>query len=267
MTSTVDVPRAGDRRVLHTGPLIRRNLRVYRHSWTIIVASLLEPVMYLLSIGVGVGQLIGTVPGVSGQAGSYAQYVGAGLLATASMNAAFGETTFTAFSRLRSELAYDAMITTPLDPADIGVGETMWAAIRGLIAGTGFLIVLAVLGLVRSPWALLVVPGTLLVGFTFGALGLLAMTFVRHWQHFQLLQLVMLPMFLFATTFYPLTVYPDALRLPISCLPLYPSIELLRGLVLGQVGPGLLGPVAYLVVVGVVALAIATRRLRAILIH
>jgi lipooligosaccharide transport system permease protein len=261
---TVDVPY---RRGFRTGPIIGRNVRIYRRSWTIIAASLLEPVLYLLSVGVGVGTLIGGVPGVSGQAGSYAQFVGAGLLATASMNAAFNETTFTAFSRLRAEFVYDAMTTTPLDPGDIAVGETVWAALRGVIAGAGFLAVLAVFGLVGSPWALLAVPGSLAIGFMFGALGLLAMTFVSDWQHFQVLQLVMLPMFLFATTFYPLSVYPAALRLPISCLPLYPSIELVRDPVLGDVGPHLLGPLAYLLAVGAVALVLATRRLRGLLIR
>jgi lipooligosaccharide transport system permease protein len=257
---------APGRRGFRIAPLIRRNILVYRRSWTIIAASLVEPVLYLLTIGVGVGAIIGSVPGLTGT-DSYAQYVGAGLLATAAMNAAFNETTFTAFSRLRFERVYDAMSTTPLDPGDIAVGEVVWSALRGLIAGAGFLLVLAVFGLVHSPWALLAIPGSLVVGFMFGSLGLLAMTFVRDWPDFQIVQLVMLPMFLFATTFFPLDTYPGPLRLPISVLPLYPSIELVRGPVLGQVGPHLLQPLAYLVVVGTLALVLAARRMRAVLIQ
>lgn len=262
----IDLPNTGHRG-FRTGPLIHRNLRVYRHAWTILLASLTEPVLYLLSIGVGVGSLIGDVPGLTETGISYPQYVGAGLLATASMNAAFNETTYSAYSRLTSQNVYQAMTTTPLDPRDIAVGETLWAAMRGTLAGAGFLAVLTVFGLVRSPWAILVIPAAAVVGFAFGALGLLVLTFLRNWQDFQFIQLVMLPMFLFSTTFYPLASYPEALRFPVSCLPLYPSIELVRGLLLGRIEPHLFGSIAYLIMVGVAALMIASRRLRRLLIR
>jgi lipooligosaccharide transport system permease protein len=241
---------------------IHRNLMVYRHTWGILVASVLEPLLYLVSIGVGVGQLVGHVPGLDDPTVTYTQYVAPALLATAAMNAAVNETTFSAYHRLNEENVYDAVLRTPLTPADLAFGEIGWGAARGALSGTGFLAVMAVLGLVRTPVALLAIPAAALVGATFGALGLLVMTFLRGWQDFQLLQLFMLPMFLFSATFYPITVYPSAIQWLVRCLPLYPSISLLRGATLDDLGPSVLAAIAYLLVVGIVAWLLAARRLR-----
>jgi len=74
------------------------------------------------------------------------------------------------------------------------------------------------------------------------------------------------PMFLFSTTFYPLSVYPRALQVVVECTPLYQAITLLRGLTLGVVGPALLVPVAYLAIMGVTGLVIAGRRVNLLLL-
>jgi lipooligosaccharide transport system permease protein len=153
------------------------------------------------------------------------------------------------------------MLATPVSARDIGFGEIMWATVRGLVVSTAFLVVLSVAGLAHSPWMLLTPFAAVLVGFGFACVGLAVVTWLRSWQDFQLIQLVMLPMFLFATTFYPLGVYARPVQLVVECLPLYQSIALLRGLALGTVGPGLLVPVAYLAVMGAAALILALRRL------
>ena len=244
---------------------MNRNLMVYRHTWGILVASVLEPLLYLVSIGVGVGHLIGTLPGLHGV--SYPEYVAPALLATAAMNAAVNETTFSAFTRLHEENVYDAILRTPSTTADLAVGEIGWAAARGALSGAGFLAVMAVLGLVRTPVAVLAVPAAALTGASFGALGLLVMTFIRNWSDFQMLQLFMLPMFLFSATFYPITVYPTAIQWVVRVLPLYPSIDLLRGVTLDDIGAPIGYALAYLIVVGGVAWWLAARRLRSILIR
>ena len=105
------------------------------------------------------------------------------------------------------------------------------------------------------------VPGAVVIGFAFACLGLLVVTLLRTWQDFQLIQLAMLPMFLFATTFYPLDVYPYPVQRIVECLPLYQSIQLTRGPFLGSVSLSLLGNVAYLIVFGTGALALAIKRL------
>jgi lipooligosaccharide transport system permease protein len=126
--------------------------------------------------------------------------------------------------------------------------------------------VLAGFGLLVSPWALLALPAALVVAFAFAAVGMAATSFMRSWQDFDLVTLAILPMFLFSTTFYPLTVYPRWLQLVVECLPLYHAVELMRGLTTGIVGIGLLGHLAYFVVMIVLGVAVAARRLGALLL-
>ncbi|HTJ35294.1 MAG TPA: ABC transporter permease [Dactylosporangium sp.] len=242
--------------------LVERNLMISRYTWAMIAAEVLEPLLYLLSIGVGVGALVGHVPGLDDPDVTYAQFVAPALLATAAMNGAMNETSFGTFFKLRFERTYDTMVTTPLTVRDIAFGETAWALLRGAVASSGFLAIVAVLGYARSPWVLLAVPGAALIGFAFAAVGLAVATFLRSTHDFQLIQLVMLPMFLFATTFFPVTVYPRPVQAFVECLPLYHAIQLLREPALGHVSPALLLSAAYLVALGALGMAIALPRMR-----
>ncbi len=121
----------------------------------------------------------------------------------------------------RFERVYEAMLTTPVTVTDIAVGEVASAMLRGAVASSCFFGVIAALGLVHSWWALLAIPATLLIAFAFAGAGLAVATFLRQFSHHQYVQLFMLPMFLFATTFYPLSVYPKPLQAVVACLPLY----------------------------------------------
>ncbi len=122
-------------------------------------------------------------------------------------------------------------------------------------------------GLVHSAWAALIVPGALLIGFAFAAIGLAVVTYLRNWQDFQLIQLAMLPMFLFATTFYPLGVYPRPVQIAVECLPLYQSIQIVREPSLGVMDARVGWAAGYLVVLGCLALALALRRLERALVR
>jgi lipooligosaccharide transport system permease protein len=123
------------------------------------------------------------------------------------------------------------------------------------------------MGLVVSPGILLAIPAAALVGFAFAAGGLAVTTFLRDFPDFQLIQLVMLPMYLFATTFYPLSTYPGWLRPLIEALPLYQSIQLIRGPALGSFDvPTLTSATCYLAVFGTAGMIIATRRLGKLLL-
>jgi len=246
--------------------LVERNLMIYRHTWALLLAEILEPLLYLASIGVGIGVLVGHVHGLSGGVHvSYAAYVAPALLATAAMNGAMNETTFLMFGRLTVDRVYQPILTTPLTVRDIVLGEVAWALLRGAGVATAFLAIIGALGLVHSPWALLAVPGAVLIGAAFAATGVAVVTVIRSWPDFQYVQLVMLPMFLFATTFYPVGVYPRPVQVLVECLPLYQSIQLLRQPALGVVGPALLGPACYLMAMTGIALVIALRRMRRLL--
>jgi lipooligosaccharide transport system permease protein len=241
-----------------TSSLVERNALIYRRTLTPVLSSILEPVLYLLTIGFGVGTLVGKVAGVDVR---YASYVAPAILATTAMNAAFNQTCFQVFMRMKNDRSYDAIVPTPLSIADIALGEVLSAVFSGLFASIGFVIVMLLFGLVVSPGVLLAIPGALLVGFAFGAGGLAVTTFLRDFSDFQLTQLVMLPMFLFATTFYPLSVYPGWLHPLIQILPLYQSIQLLREPALGIFHWDMLVAVVYLIAFGSLALVVATRRL------
>ena len=121
-------------------------------------------------------------------------------------------------------------------------------------------IVIAALGLVQSWWALLALPATVFVGFAFAGAGVAAVTYMRSWQDFDIINLAILPMFLFSATFFPLSTYPDWLETVIQATPLYHGVDLLRALTTGAVGPGQLVNVAYLTVLGLVGTWIASRR-------
>ena len=182
----------GSRRSLR---LVERNLYVYKHGWLTILSGFFEPLFYLLSIGFGLGALVGNLPGPNGEEIPYQPFVAPALLASAAMNGAVSESTFNFFFKLKYSKTFTSILSTPLSPGDVAVGELVWALIRGGLYAIGFLAVMVVLGLVVSPWVVLAVPAALLVGFAFGAVGMAATSFMRSWQDFDLIQLVVLPRF------------------------------------------------------------------------
>ena len=197
---------------------------------------------------------------------SYQQFVAPALLATAAMNGAINESTFNFFFKLNYNKTFTAILSTPLSPGDIALGELGWALIRCGLYAVGFMAVIVFLGLFISPWALLAIPAALLVGFAFGAVGMAATSFMKTWQDFDLIQLVVLPMFLFSGTFYPIDAYPEVLQLFVRLTPLYQGVDLIRSLTVGVISPVLLVHVAYLSIMGLVGLAVTSRRLDKLLL-
>ena len=242
--------------------LIERHARAYRHAWLVLVSGIFEPLFYLLSIGVGLGALVGPVAGVS-----FTSFVAPALLASSSMNGAVFDSTFNVFFRLKYAKTYDAALATPMRSGDIALGEIGWALLRGGLYAAAFLVVMLAMGLVHSIWGIAALPAALLIGFAFAAAGMAATTFMRSWQDFEFVTLATLPMFLFSTTFYPLSVYPRPVQILVECTPLYQGVALLRGLTLGQVGPGLLWHVLYLALMGLAGLYLAGRRISRLLLR
>lgn len=268
-------PRAGLLlRVLPTGVyagrarvLVERALLVNRRAWLAVVSGFFEPLFYLFAMGVGFGQLVGEVAGPGGEPISYVAYVAPALLAASAMNGAVFDATFNIFFKFKYAKLYDAMLATPLGPLDVAIGEIAWALLRGGLYGFGFLVVMLGMGLIASPWALLALPAALLIAFSFAAVGMACTTFMRSWQDFDLVQLALMPMFLFSTTFFPLTVYPGPVQVVVECLPLYHAIEIMRGLCTGVVDFSMLGHVAYFAVMAAVGVVVASRRLGALLLR
>jgi lipooligosaccharide transport system permease protein len=246
--------------------LIERHARAYRHAWLVFISGVFEPLFYLLSVGLGLGVLVGKVPGPGGQLIPYREFVAPGLLAVSSMNGAMFDSTFNVFFRLKYAKLYDAVLATPMRPTQVALGEIGWALIRGTIYAVAFMGVMLALDLVHSPWAVLDVPVAVLIGFGFAAIGMFGTTYMKSWQDFDYVILVSMPLFLFSATFYPLSVYPRPAQVAIEWTPLYQGVVLLRDLTVGVVDPSLLWRAAYLAALGVAGLYASGRRIGKLLL-
>lgn len=241
-----------------------RNLLAMRQHYAPVATGLVEPFFYLLSIGVGVGALVGQVE-LEGRSYDYAAFVAPAMLAASAMNGAISETTFNTFAKLRWDKLYEAMIATPLSPSDIALGELWFAQLRGTFYSAAFLATMAALGLVESWWGLLALPATVLVGVAFGSAGLSVVTWLRSWEATDAVILAQMALFLFSATFYPVSVYPPSIRLVATVSPLYHGVALCRDLVLGRPGWHDVGHAAFLVVMAVVLVRLAARRFTVLL--
>jgi lipooligosaccharide transport system permease protein len=246
--------------------LIERHARAYRRAWLVFVSGIFEPLFYLLSVGLGLGVLVGRVPGPGGHPIPYRDFVAPGLLAVSSMNGAMYDSTFNVFFRLKYAKLYDAILATPMRPAQVALGEIGWALLRGTSYAIAFILVMLALGLVHSAWIALGVPVAVLIGFAFAALGMTGTTYMKSWQDFDYVVLASMPLFLFSATFYPLSVYPRAVQLVIEFTPLYQGVVLLRDLTVGVVGPDLLWRAGYLAAVGAAGLYASGRRIGKLLL-
>ncbi len=251
----------GSRRSLR---ILERNVVIYRTQWLMLVSGFFEPLFYLLSLGIGLNHLVGSLS-AGDRLVTYAMFVAPGMLATSAMNGAVIDALFNTFFKLKVAHTYDAVLATPLDVNDIALGEVWWALVRGSIYATSFLTCMIILGDAGSPWVLLCLPGATLTSFAFASVGLAACTWLRSWQDFDTVALIQLPIFLFSATFFPITLYPGWLQGLVRCSPLYQSAALLRGFSLGQIGPSSAVHIIYLVVMGLIGLVVASHRFRRIL--
>jgi lipooligosaccharide transport system permease protein len=242
--------------------LVHRNALAYKHFWAAFVSGFFEPVFYLGAVGFGVGKYIGTV-----QFGhmeiDYASFLAPGMLAASTLNSAIFDGFFSPFFKLNWMKTYDGIMTTPINAADIAVGEVIWALIRGMIYAGGFLVVMLALGLIHSAWALLALPAVMLSGAALGAGAMILTGVTKEITSLEkVMTLVVFPLFLFSGTFFPVSLYPEFLHLFVQLTPLYHSVSLLRGLTTGQVGAGVLWDACYLAVMFVVCSAVAGRLIR-----
>jgi lipooligosaccharide transport system permease protein len=179
----------------------KRNAAMYRRTWKWnILPNFFEPVFYLFSIGIGVGAYISEIGGVS-----YIEFLAPGLVCVAAMNGASFEVTYNIYVRLIFEKAYDAMLTTPIEPDDVLAGEILWAITRACIYGGCFFIVLALFRLAPFPSSLAVLVVIPLTGLLFAAIGIVFSLRIPNIDLFSFyFTLFLTPLFLFSGVFFPL---------------------------------------------------------------
>jgi lipooligosaccharide transport system permease protein len=266
MTSTLNrriaPPRMGRIRARY---VLERNVLVYRRLWLIVFSGFFEPVFYLFSVGIGISKLVGDVAGPNGELVDYTAFVAPALLAASAMNGAVYESTMNIFWKLKFAKVYDSMLAAPLSVWDIAIGEIGWSQIRGGLYAGAFLVVALAMGLLQSWWALLALPAALLIGIAFASVGFAATTYLKSWQDLDMINLVMMPLFLFSATFFPLSVYPPVLRAIAQISPLYHGVEIIRALTLGSISGVIFAHIGFLVVMTLIGFSITARRLEKLL--
>ncbi len=248
--------------------VIERGFRVIaRQNWMILVSGFFEPVLYLLAMGLGLGALVGEVAGPGGTQVPYPAYIAPALLATSAMNGAIYDSTWNVFFKLRFARLYEAMLQTSLGPMDVALGEIFMALFRGFLYACGFMGVMVVMGLVASPYAILMIPVALLIAVGFASFGMAVTSYLKSFQQMDVVNFVMLPMFLFSATLYPIEVFPEALQWFIKAMPLWHGVELMRHLAFGFLSWPTAGHALYFVVMTVVGVWFSTTRLRALFLR
>ena len=244
----------------HALAVWRRNARMYRRTWRLnILPNFFEPVFYLMAIGIGVGAYISEMGGMS-----YVAFLAPGLVCVAAMNGASFEVTYNIFVRMHFEKAYDAMLTTPIEPDDVLAGEILWAMTRVCIYGGSFFVVTALFGLAPMPGALLAIPVIPLAGILFAAIGIAFTLRIPGIDLFSFyFTLFLTPLFLFSDVFFPIQERLRGAWLWVAeVLPLLHPVRLARSAFRGDLSWIALWDLAYILAVSVALLAWARRTVR-----
>jgi len=209
----------------------KRNFLVWRKlAIPSMLGNLADPMLYMLGLGFGLGSLLPEVNGIP-----YITFLAAGTVCYSTMNSATFEALYSAFSRLHVQKTWDAILNTPMSLDDIVLAEALWAASKSLLSGMAILVIIWVLGLSHSPLTLWLIPLTMLIGLTFGSLGLVMTALAPSYDFFlYYFTLVITPMVLLCGVFFPVAQLPRLLQDVSAALPLTHAIDLARPLVTGR---------------------------------
>jgi len=209
----------------------KRNFLVWRKlAITSMLGNLADPMLYMLGLGFGLGSLLPEVNGTP-----YITFLAAGTVCYSTMNSATFEALYSGFSRLHVQKTWEAILNTPMSLDDIVLAEALWAASKSLLSGIAILLIIWALGLSHSPLTLWIIPLTVLIGLTFGSLGLVITALAPSYDFFlYYFTLVITPMVLLCGVFFPVTQLPPLLQNVSAALPLTHAIDLVRPLVTGR---------------------------------
>jgi lipooligosaccharide transport system permease protein len=217
--------------------LVEREARVWRRYWfKSVLTGVLMPLLFLLALGVGLGGMVDRNDADLGGF-DYLVFVAPGILAASGVQFAAGGCLWPVMAGTKWIRWFHAAAATPLTPRDVYEGFVTWVSVRALINATLFVLVAAALGAVVSPWGVLAAPAA-----AYGALAIAApLTAYSAAQDsdrpFPLIfRLLIMPMFLFSGTFFPIDQLPAALQALAVLSPMYHTVELCRGATTGTLG-------------------------------
>jgi len=243
--------------------VFRRNLLVYSRTWKVSLSfNFFEPLFYLAAFGFGLGSYVQPMEGVS-----YVKYLAPGLIASSAMFATAYECTYSIYIKMEFQKAYQAIVATPAGVDDVVMGDMLFGAFKSVLYGSVILLVIAAIGLVSSPWALMVPLVLALSGLLFAAVSATWTGLVPNIDSFNyFFSLIMTPLFLLSGVFFPLTGMPAIVQKIAWLSPLYHMVNLTRGLVTGTVDIYLIEDLVWILVAAVVLIPLPVFLLRRLII-
>jgi len=223
----------------------QRNFTVYTKRYkSSMVLNFVEPVLYLVALGYGLGAFVKDIHGVP-----YIKFIAPGLIASSTMFASSFECTYGTYIRMTYQRTFDAILATPINIDDLITGEILWGAAKGTLYGTTIMIVVSAFSLVDSFYIVLAVPFIFITGLIFAEIAVIASATVPGIDSFNYFNtLFMTPMFLFSGIFFPVDTLPSIVAKISFFTPLYHLVNVCRAFASGQ--PGLAGwDIVWLIVV------------------
>lgn len=218
-----------------------------------ILANFGEPVLYLLTFGYGFGYFIGTLEGVP-----YIIFLASGILCASAMQTATFECLYSAYTRMAIQQTWGGILATPLNVADVLLGEIIWAATKSLLSVITILLVAAAFGMVLSWYAIWAIPTMFLLAFCFAAMAISITALANGYDFFlYYVILVITPIALLSGVFFPLENLPLSLQLAVYCLPLIHAVELVRPLFVGQIPFNIGGHLSVIAIYSIIATYVA----------
>lgn len=186
----------------------QRNATVYRKLYRSSLAlNFFEPMLYLFAFGLGLGGFVKEINGIS-----YIEFIAPGIIMSSSMFAASYECTYGTYVRMVYQKTFDAILATPVQFNELVMGELLWGATKSLIYGCIIIVVISIFGLIKSPYIIFVIPFIVVCGLIFSSLSLIATAVVPGIDSFNYFYtLILTPLFLFSSIFFPLDGLPEVL--------------------------------------------------------
>lgn len=243
--------------------VLKRNLLVFRKTWKVnLTFNFFEPLFYLVALGFGLGAYVQPMEGVS-----YLEYIAPGLIAASSMFATTYECTYGTFVRMEFQKTFHAIIATPAGVDDVVMGEMLYGAFKAVVYGTVILLVISAVGLVKSPWALLIPPILGVAGILFAAVSMTWTGLVPNIDSFNyFFSMIITPLFLFSGVFFPLSGLPVLVQKIAWISPLYHLINLTRSLSIGNISQSLAADFIWLFVAAFLVIPAPLYLLRRLLV-